>query len=227
MKYKESSLIVDVLSEKHGLVSCIVSGVRKKGSKTSSILFTPGYLLDLVYYASDPHKLWRIKEASLGYPLAQIPFDILRGNTALCICEILRKVIPVYDENPMLFGFVEQSIYDLDQIVRPGNIFLYFLIQLSHQLGFGIEKSTYEVNAYFDLKSGRFQAHAPSHPMYIVPELSRLFYQILSVELEQLSEVKMTRSQRQQLTDHGIEYVRYHTHAFERIKTYDVLKTLW
>src|SRR5690625_438819 len=65
MNYRESSMIVDILTEAHGLVSFIVSGVRQKKPRMSPVLFTPGYIIDLVFYENAPGKLWRIKEASV------------------------------------------------------------------------------------------------------------------------------------------------------------------
>nr|WP_262912781.1 DNA repair protein RecO [Membranihabitans marinus] len=227
MNYRESSMIIDVFSQQHGMVACIVSGVRKKGSKLSPVLFTPGYLLDMVYYESDPHKLWRIKEVTLASHLQRTPYDILRGNTALCMCEVLKKVLPVYDVNPSMFDFIESYIYLLDEVEKPANVLLHFLIQLSVQLGFGPHHLEDNGKSYFDLKSGSFLPHSPGHPMYIDQSLTPLFYDLIRVEAENLESVKLSRVQRQQLTDHVIDYIRFHSHAFERIKSYDVLKSLW
>src|SRR5690625_976676 len=86
MNYRESSMIVDILTEAHGLVSFIVSGVRQKQPRMSPALFTLDCILGLFFYENAPCKLWHIKEASVRVRYDLIPFHIVRGNTALCIC---------------------------------------------------------------------------------------------------------------------------------------------
>ncbi|HLU93842.1 MAG TPA: recombination protein O N-terminal domain-containing protein, partial [Membranihabitans sp.] len=60
MNYRESSMIVDIFTESHGLSGFIVSGVRKTKPAFSPVLFTPGYTLSIVFYERDPYQLWRI-----------------------------------------------------------------------------------------------------------------------------------------------------------------------
>ncbi|WP_236977273.1 DNA repair protein RecO [Membranihabitans maritimus] len=228
INYRESSMIVDILTRDHGLVGFIISGVRKKSAKTSPGIFTPGYILDLVYYENDPNKLWRIKEAGLAIHLKNTPYDILRGNTALCICELLKKVLHSYDPSEELFLFTERYILILDEIEKPGNVFLHFLVGLSVYLGFGPEeRSLAGIDSYFDLKSGNFTKTDPAHPLTMEGRMCELLGALLGCEKEYMESIKMTRAERHQLTGHLIDFIRYHTHAFENLRSYDVLKTLW
>ena len=103
MNYRESSMIVDILTESHGLSGFIVSGVRKSKPQMSPVIFTPGYQISVVFYEREPHHLWRIKEASIEQQLDRTPFDIIRGNTALCMCEVIKKVVHPYDPNRKLY----------------------------------------------------------------------------------------------------------------------------
>src|SRR5690625_2442449 len=106
MNYRESSMIVDILTEAHGLVSFIVSGVRQKQPRMSPVLFAPGYSIDLVFYENAHGKLWRIKEASVRVRYDQIPFNIVRRNTALCICVLIKKMVHWHNTNPAFLVFV-------------------------------------------------------------------------------------------------------------------------
>lgn len=227
MNYRESSMIVDILTESHGLVSYIVSGVRQKKPRMSPVLFTPGYIIDLVFYENAPGKLWRIKEASVKVRYEQIPFDIVRGNTALCICELIKKMVHNHNPNEELYEFVVRSMILLDQIKKPGNILIYFLIHFSMHMGFEPKERTDQDCVYFDLRTGWFVPRDPGHPMILDPRSSELLYQLLQTAPIDLSNVKMSRKERQNLTEGLIDYVRYHSDSFTSIRSFDVLKNLW
>lgn len=227
MNFRESSLIVDVLTETHGLISCIVSGVRKSNPRMSPVLFTPGYIIQLVYYENDPQKLWRIKEAAIEHTYQKIPFDIVRGNTALCICELVKKVVHSHDPEPAFYRFVAEYLIWLDEVPAAGNVLIHFLINFSREIGFEPKEREGEQHQYFDLKTGWFESRLPSHPLVIDKRPSELLYQLMRMTREEAEKVGMSRGERQELTNRLIDYVRYHTHAFERIKSYEILQRLW
>lgn len=227
MNYSESSLIVDIFTESHGLSGFIISGVRKAKPKTSPVLFTPGYQLSVVFYEREPHKLWRIKEASIEQRLDRTPFDIIRGNTALCMCEVIKKIVHPYDPNSSLYHFLASYFQALDQIDKAGNLFLHFLAHLSIQMGFAPKESSLKDMVYFDLKSGHFMKEEPAHPLVLQPEISALLQRILQTDIDDLAGISMDRNHRQELTDGLIDYILYHSHATQEIKSYDLLKKIW
>ncbi|MBY5959868.1 DNA repair protein RecO [Membranicola marinus] len=227
MNYGESSMIVDIYTETHGLSGFIISGVRKSKPKISPVVFTPGYQLSLVFYERDPHQLWRIKEASIEQQLERTPFDIIRGNTALCMCEVIKKIVHPYDPNSSLYYLLTTYFLALDQIEKSGNLFMHFLVQMSIQMGFGPKEPELKGMVFFDLKSGHFLKEEPSHPLVLGPEISALLQRILQIDIDELSSISMERSHRQQLTDGLIDYIRYHSHANQEIKSYDLLKKIW
>lgn len=227
MNYRESSMIVDLLTESHGLIGGIVSGVRQRKPRMSPVLFTPGYVLDVVFYENDPGKLWRIKEAAMKNRYDRIPFDIVRGNTALCICELIKKMVHSHNPNPAFFDFVTRYLSLLDQIENPGNILVHFLIHFSIHMGFEPKERDGEDHIYFDLRTGWFRDHSPGHPMVLDIRISELLYQLLKSDLDQLVEVKMSRKDRQKLTEGLIDFIRYHSDSFSQIRSFEVLKKLW
>ncbi len=229
MNYRESSMIVDIFTESHGLSGFIVSGVRKSKPVISPVLFTPGYHLSLVYYEREPHQLWRIREASIARPLFRTPFDIIRGNTALCMCEVIRKTVLPYDVNPALFQFMSSYFQTLDSTEKSGNILLHFLVHLSVELGFGPrgESDSMSDALFFDIKSGEFQKEEPLHNLILTPEISSFLRKTLHVTLEESASIQMSRRCRQELTDGLIDYIRYHSHAAPEIKSYELLKKIW
>lgn len=220
-------MIVDILTESHGLSGFIVSGVRKTKPQMSPVIFTPGYLISVVFYERDPHHLWRIKEASIEQQMHRTPFDIIRGNTALCMCEVIKKLVHPHDPNPSLFHFLASYFRALDQKEKAGNLFLHFLTHLSMELGFGPREPDADGPVYFDLKSGHFLVEEPPHPLVMNPEVSSLLQKVLNIGLDGLASLSMNRMHRQQLTDSLIDYIRYHSHTNQEIRSYEMLKRIW
>ncbi len=227
MNYRESSMIVDIFTESHGLSGFIVSGVRKTKPAFSPVLFTPGYTLSIVFYERDPYQLWRIKEASIAHQLSRTPFDIIRGNTALCMCEVIKKVVHPYDVNASLYQFLSTYFQSLDRVDKTGNILLHFLAHLSVELGFGPRGEEENGPLFFDIKSGQFLREEPTHPLSLDSAVSFLFQKVLHLSLEEICTVPVDRIHRQKLTDGLIDYIRYHSHTPQEIRSYELLKKLW
>ncbi|SRR5690554_5508636 len=227
MNYRESSMIVDIFTESHGLAGFIVSGVRKTKPVISPVVFTPGYELNLIFYEQDVHRLWRIKEASIGTQLDRTPFDVIRGNTALCMCEVIKKIVHPYDTHPSLYQLISSYFIALDREEKTANLLVHFLAHLSVELGFGPKGEDLQGPVYFDIKSGDFSPVMPPHPMTIDHEESALFQKILRLPLSDIPSLTMRRDLRQKLTDGMIDYIRYHSHASQEIKSYELLKKLW
>lgn len=227
MNYRESSMIVDLFTESHGLAGFIVSGVRKTKPVMSPVLFTPGYLLSVVFYEREPHHLWRIKEASMEHQLHRTPFDIVRGNTALCMSEVIKKTVHPHDAHTPLYPFFENYFLTLDRVEKSANLFLHFLTHLAVEMGFGPKGGSLKEVVYFDMVSGEFLNHEPVHPMVMKPAISALLLAILDADLKDMGSFVINRVDRQTLTDDLIDYVRYHSHTRQPIRSYELLKRIW
>jgi len=62
IKYKESSIIVHILTNKFGMQSYIVNGVRSFKGTQKIALYQPLTILDLVVYKNEKRDLQRISE---------------------------------------------------------------------------------------------------------------------------------------------------------------------
>ena len=109
VKYGETSLIVLILTEKFGIQSYLINGVRissKKGSGKAS-LFQPAAILDLVAYHSDLKQLQRLKEFRWGHLYQNIFSDIKKNSVALFMVELLTRCLKQPEANEELFHFSE------------------------------------------------------------------------------------------------------------------------
>ncbi|MCS6823798.1 MAG: DNA repair protein RecO [Cytophagaceae bacterium] len=135
--YRETSIIAKIYTEKLGLQSYIVNGVRNNKAKFKLALFQPLTLLDMVVYYKQGRNLNRISELKCYYPYRSIPYQQKKITIAFFIGEILSKTLreEVADEN--LFVFLENAMHMLDNCMTSyENFHLWFLVKLSGHLGF-------------------------------------------------------------------------------------------
>lgn len=146
VKYKESSIIANVFTEKLGLQAYIVNGVRSKNPKNKIALFQPLTLLDMVVYHREHAAINRIAEVKCPQPYQTLPFDMKKSCMAMFIAEVLNKTIKEHADHPALFAFLHQSLLVLDHVETGYESFhLQFMLKLCRYLGFSIESSAEEI----------------------------------------------------------------------------------
>jgi DNA repair protein RecO (recombination protein O) len=233
-KYSESSLILDVFTPDYGRISFIIGGVRKAGSKTSTSALRPAMMVDLVAYFKDPQKLQRIKEVSSHVIYQRIPFDIIRGNSALFLVEVIQQMLQRHGSDEALFQLAYEKLIDLDTHEKLPSTFLHeFLIQMAAISGFNIEPPSAAAEQYFDIKSSRFTEQMDAiHG--IGKDESRLLMLLIEKnamhkrenQLSSTTEAHITRSTRRSLMDALIRYTQWHQPGFKSLKTVQVLRDL-
>ncbi|MFD2784827.1 DNA repair protein RecO [Hymenobacter rubripertinctus] len=140
IRYRETSIITRVYTERLGLQSYLVNGVRKAKPPGRIALFQPLTLLDLVAYTSRNGGLTRLSEFRCSEPFRTLPYDVRKSSIGLFLSEILSRVLLEEEENEPLFSFLHDSLRAFDQQAEGfENFALIFLLQLSHYLGFGPE----------------------------------------------------------------------------------------
>lgn len=141
-KYKDTSIIVKILTEQLGVQTYIVNGVRSKKANTKIALYQPLTFLDLVVYSKPNADINRISEVRCSEPFQTIPFDIKKSAIAVFLAEILYKCIKEEEECHHLFEFIHSSIFSLDASpTKYEDFHVQFLYKLSDYLGFGMAES--------------------------------------------------------------------------------------
>lgn len=225
IKYSETSLIVDMYTEKRGLQKYIVSGVRSKKAKTKAGLLQVMTLLDLVAYYRENRDLHRIKEMKPAYVFHAIPFHVLRGAVGLFMAEVARKTIRESEAHPELFRFLFDTLRFLDETGGPvHNLHLHFLAHLSSFLGFVPGDDFSEQTPYFDLQEGVFVADMPRHAYALDIDESALLYELLQVDRAGAATIKMSAEQRRRLLDQLLIYYRLHIENLPEINAHRILQ---
>jgi DNA repair protein RecO (recombination protein O) len=227
IKYSETSLIVDVLTEAVGLRTYIVSGVRQTKAKFGAALLQVPSLIDLVAYeGDDAAKMQRVKELRAAYIFQKIPFDIQRGAMALFMAEVLRRSIREHDAVPELFAFVFDSFLLLDQTSLPiQNFHLSFLVKLSDFFGFSpFWSEDTGGGAIFDLKDGRFTHDTVGHTYFMTLEQSELFRQLLNTAFLDFHTLPFNRQQRQTMLQDLLTFFQLHIEGMAAVQSHKILQ---
>jgi DNA repair protein RecO (recombination protein O) len=143
IRFRETSLITRIYTERQGLVSFIAQGVRQARSTMPQGLFQPLTQLDVQWtekQSARPDPLFRLSSAHIAYPYHQIGLHFPHTAVAFYLGELLSYSLreDIYQEG--MFSFIENScqILDLTQEGLPW-FSLQFLMSYSRLLGFGLE----------------------------------------------------------------------------------------
>lgn len=169
--YRETSLLLDVLTQKHGRISLIAKGVRRRKRSQTGLLQAYQPLLISWIDRGDLFTLTSMESAAASHQL--------RGNASLCgmyINELLIRMLAAHDPAETVFLAYQQA---LTQLAGMGNqevtLRLFekqLLIQLGYGLNLGWEAETGEaiedrISYYYIPESGlyRWKKGMNGHPI--------------------------------------------------------------
>jgi len=223
--YGESSVIVQIFTEKFGLQSYIINGAKKPKAKIGRNMLQPLHLLDLVVYHKNTGSVQRIAELKNSPVLQTIPYDVIKSCIAIFLNEVLYKSIKQQSAEENIFDFVFSAIEWLDhQTSNVANFHLLFLARLTRYLGFYPDRSLINHADYFDLKNGTFSKYKPDTVMYLSPPHTQNFIRLLQCNFESMDQLKLSNDERRYLIQKLIEYYALHIEGFGNIKSGDVLE---
>lgn len=223
--YGESSVIVQVFTEKFGLQSYIVNGAKKPKAKISRNMLQPLHLLDMVVYHKDTGNVQRIKELKNAPQLQSIPYDVIKSSVAIFLNEVLYKALKQQSADESSFDFIFSAIEWLDhQTEGLANFHLLFLIQLTRYLGFYPDRYLIGEADYFDMKNGVFSKYKPDTALYLSPPHTQNFTKLLQCSFENSPQVKLTNDDRRYLIQKLLEFYALHIEGFGNIKSHEVLE---
>ncbi len=231
VKYGETSIIVNILTELFGVQSYLVNGVRtstKKGTGKAN-LFQPSAILDMVVYHNELKHLNRIKEFKWGHLYHHLLSDVPKNAVALFMVELLTKCLKQPEDNPALFQFAEDIFMKLDES-NPfvmANLPLFFALHLPFHFGFRITDNYHEKRPYLDLQEGSFVAEQPPHPYFLEDKQAAVTSGLLKVmQLEELGDIKLNHDFRRNLLYVYETYYALHIQDFGTMKSLPVLREI-
>lgn len=223
--YGESSVIVQLFTEKFGLQSYIINGVKKPKAKITRNMLQPLHLLEVVVYNKANSSIQRISELKNAPVLLSVPYDVVKSCIAIFLNEVLYKAVKQQGADENLFEFIFSSIEWLDhQTEGLANFHLLFLIQLTRYLGFYPDTALGATADYFDIKNGVFSRYKPDSVSYIAPPHTTYFYQLTGCSFEDCPQLKIGNDERRYLLNKLLEYYAMHIESFGSVRSLGVLE---
>lgn len=228
VKYGERQLIVDLLTEQAGRVSCIVSMPKTAAGKNRKQLYQPLTILDIEYDDRQQGQLHRIREVRIATPYSSIPFDAYKLPIALFLAEFLHYATRDEQQNAPLFAFVSSSLAWLDAAERPvPNFHLVFIMRLAHYIGFYPNLDDYHDGCVFDLRNAVFTSQPPLHSDYVGAEESSHLQQLMRMQYATMHLFRLSRSQRNRILELLLTYYRLHVPAFPELHSTAIVQELF
>ena len=228
LKYKDTSIIVDIYTEVSGRASFLVPVSRSRKAAVKSVLFQPLSLVELEADFRPNTSIYKVKEAKSFYPFTSIPYDPYKSAIALFLSEFLYRALREEAENRPLFAYLQHSIVWLDECGSGfANFHLVFLLRLLHYLGLYPNVESYVAGSCFDMLNGVFVDRIPMHRHYLNRQESVVFARLLKISFENMSLYSFSRQDRVSVINRILEYYRLHLPDFPEIKSLSVMQSLF
>lgn len=223
--YSESSVIVKIYTEKLGVQSYLVQGVKKTKAKIKMNMLQPLHLLDMVVYHKPNVGLQKISDARSFPILSDLPYNIVKSSIAIFLNEIIHKSVKEQIDDALLFEYIYSSVELLDNTEESvSNFHLVFLMKLSRFLGFYPDVSYADTSSYFDLKEGAFVRYQPPHVFFIEPKYLSAFIEMLRLPLRGFGQWKIDAATRKYLLNSVLDYFSLHVDSFGVMKSQEILE---
>lgn len=226
LKYGEADLIVKLYTLSHGLKTYMLKGVLKsKKGRFKASLFQPLTQLDIIANHRDRGSLEYLKEARISHPYHTLHTQVVKSALVMFLAEVLRYAIKEEEANPNLFGFLQETLLQLDQAQQIGNFHLLFLLKLSTHLGFYPETSGYE-KPYFNLLEGNFEENQ-SNNYCIKGENLEVLRRFLGINFDDLSKIKLGQSTRKNFLNILLLFYELHIEGFKKPRSLAVFNEIF
>lgn len=227
VRYGDSKVIVDMLTEERGRVSFICSISKSGRGRVMKQLFQPLTLLDVVFDYRENVQLQRFRDVGISKPYVSIPFSSGKLSIVLFLAEFLTYATRDERDNRPLFEYIEKSLLWLDSSQQAfANFHLVFMMRLTRFVGFYPNLEDGGGVAWFDLREGCFTLVRPLHPDYINPAEASHISTLMRMDFDNMRLFCMTRDERNRCVELILSYYRLHVPNFPELRSLDVLKTL-
>ncbi len=227
IKYGESGLICEILTDQFGPATYIVQGVRSGKSQAKANLLSLMSIIEFVAYQRTDREINRLKEVQSAYIYNSLPFDFKKGAVGLFMTELSQKTIKGVEPGPSLYEFVRESFIFLDQTQYSfANIHLVYALKLAYHLGFLPGGDCCQETPLLDLQEGLFVEEEAASLHTLNTSQSKLMALIRDCSLENSHLLSIHRSERQNILLQIIDYFRLHLEHFKGLNSHLILQNV-
>jgi DNA repair protein RecO (recombination protein O) len=223
--YSENSLVLKCYTDKFGVQSYMINGLRGKKAAIKPSHLQTLTLLDLEVYHQQNKNLQRIKELKCLPILQTIHFDPYKRTVVMFIAELLGKVLREESEpDGQMFGFIHTAVQMADVSEgKLGNFPVYFLVHLSKYLGFFPKDNYSAQRSVFSLLEGYFVEDSMQSKDYCLPSVSKELQLLLNGSLEDVLQENFRLNHRKILMQQMLRYYQLHLLLFGELNSPPIL----
>lgn len=223
--YSESSVVAHIFTDKLGMQSYLVNGVKKPKAKIPINMLQPLHLLEMVVSQKTNANLQRIAEARLSPMFCSIPYSVIKNTVAQFLNEVIYKCVHQQQSDEALFDFLYHAICWFDEVAHHSpNFHLAFLLKMTKFLGFAPKTDDRAGQQYFDLHEGGHTSMVPLHPHYLGGQEAEPLFLLFLTPFDKLVDVQIGYQQRKWLLDKLLIYYRLHVVSFGTVKSHQILE---
>ena len=224
--YSETSVIVKVFTERLGVRSYILKGVRKTGSRLKQGLLKPLSWIDMVVYDNPHTSINYIKEISAAAPPTENNESV--NAVIFFMDELLYRTLRESEPMPELFRYVTSQLQILaTEPARTSAIPIIYLITVARLLGIAPLDNYSLREPYFCLSEGRYVSagHTTADPTtdLIDEHHSAALHNYLSASNNDSPIPIYPASTRMTVIYTLIDYYKHHLAYFGNFKSHEIL----
>lgn len=228
VRYGDSQIIVDMLTELHGRLSFAVTVAKTRKGKMKKQLFQPLSMLVIAFDFRPNKQLQRLSDIRILCPFTTIVTDPYKLSVALFLTEFLSYATRNEQHNSTLFNYIAYSVEWLDnECGNIANFHIVFMLRLTLFLGIYPNMESYTPGAWFDLRDGVFTATNPMHPDVVEPADAIRLLSLIRLNFRSMHLFAMSREERSRCLHTILHYYRLHIPAFLELKSLDILGELF
>lgn len=227
VEFSDKASIVNIYTEQFGKLSFTLPASRSKKASLKRNLFQPLTILELEIEVRQGRSIQKIKEARPDITYTSLNYHPVKSAVALFLSEVLIRFIQEHEPNKSLYQYMENSMLILD-LSDDGfaNFHLIFMYQLLSYLGMSPKIDAGD-KGYFVLDKGVIESLKPTYGAFLNEEQTTLLVFISQYSFREMGQVKLSRQQRNTLTEALLSYLRYHLNNHAVLKSFDVLRELF
>ncbi|NDF59936.1 MAG: DNA repair protein RecO [Crocinitomicaceae bacterium] len=220
--YSETSLIVKIFTEAHGVKSYLYLGGRKK--KNAAV--QPCSIIQFSSYQKNDNQLAKMTDVFNINPLQSIPFHPVKSGLAFFQAELLTYVLHENVPDKPLFDFLCEELLFLDTEKEISMYPIYWLLELTIHLGIQPQKNS-EDCTYFDVENGILQTTPPTNLSYLTGKEVLLLSRFLSLSKKSLLEQHSSKQERSVIFQQLMHYLSFHIPNLRTLKSISVIQAIW
>lgn len=221
IKFQETSLIVKIYTETHGLQTFMVKGVRSTKANGKAAMFQPGMLIDLIMYHKEHKSFQSLREYRASHVYTSVMDDIRKSSVLMFLVEVLSQCIHEGTEDNQLYVFIADSLKNFDESEFEANFHIQFLLEFMKYLGIYPTSRQTGLMTNFNIREGEFTAYSATNTFMVRDEESSLFNQVLVNDT-----MALDRKSRKIVLKILLDYYTYHIENFKGVKSLKVLETI-